>query len=84
MGTSQQLDIGSPDLKRFSSLHSKGHADKVVAMVETWKSKGQIRNSSVKKYNTHERLFVPADNVERKKEDGCMNKIKVERSIKLR
>ena len=53
-------------------------------MVETWKSKGQVRNSSVKKYNTHERLFVPADNVERKKEDGCMNKIKVERSIKLR
>lgn len=27
---------------------------------------------------------MPADNVERKPEDGCMKKIKIERSLKLR
>ena len=71
-------------MKRFSSLHSKGKADKMVQIAETWKSKSPVRNSNIKKFNTHERLFKPADNVERAKEDGCMNKIKIERSIKLR
>lgn len=32
---------------------------------------------------TMQRLFVPASNVDRKKEDGCMNKIKIERAAKL-
>ena len=27
---------------------------------------------------------MPADNVDRKSEDGCMKKIKLERSLKLR
>ena len=65
-------------------MHSKGKADKVVDMTDAWKSKGAVRNSDIKKFNTHERLFKPADNVARQKEDGCMNKIKIERSIKLR
>jgi len=32
---------------------------------------------------TQERIFVPASNVERKKEEGCMPKIKIERTAKL-
>ena len=32
---------------------------------------------------TMQRLFVAASNVDRKKEDGCMNKIKIERAAKL-
>jgi hypothetical protein len=32
---------------------------------------------------TSERIFSPASNVERKKEEGCMAKIKIERTAKL-
>ena len=56
----------------------------MVEVSDVWKSKGAVRNSSIKAYNTHQRLFQPADNVERKPEDGCMKKIKIERSLKLR
>lgn len=65
MGTSEQLDMGSPSIKRFSSLHSKGNPEKVVQLAEAWKSKGAVRNSSIKSYNTHERIFMAADNVTR-------------------
>jgi hypothetical protein len=34
--------------------------------------------------DTYERIFVPASNIERKAEEGCMKKIKIERSLKLR
>ena len=78
------MDIGSPKIKRFGSLFSKGQAEKVVEVSDVWKNKGQVRNSSIKAFNTHQRLFVPADNVERQPEDGCMKKIKIERSLKLR
>lgn len=84
MGTSEQMDMGSPTIKRFGSLFSKGQAEKVVEVSDVWKSKGTVRNSGIKQYNTHQRLFQPADNVERKPEDGCMKKIKIERSLKLR
>ena len=55
-----------------------------MSVSDNWKSKGQVRNSSIKQFNTHQRLFVPADNVDRVPEDGCMKKIKLERSMKLR
>ena len=84
MGTSEQIDMGSPDIKRYSTLFSKGQAEKTVSVSDNWKSKGQVRNSSIKQFNTHQRLFVPADNVDRVPEDGCMKKIKLERSMKLR
>lgn len=78
------MGIGSPGIKRFGSLFSKGQAEKVVEVSDVWKSKGTVRNSGIKQFNTHQRLFQPADNVERKPEDGCMKKIKIERSLKLR
>jgi hypothetical protein len=83
MGTSEQISLGSDYIKRSASLHSKGRPDKVVEVVDTWKSKGGVKDSRIKGFNSHQRLFVPADNVDRLKEDGCMNKIKIERSLKL-
>ena len=78
------MDLGSPHIKRFGSLYSKGQPEKVIEVSDVWKSKGSVRNSSIKQFNSHQRLFVPADNVDRKSEDGCMKKIKLERSLKLR
>ena len=84
MGTSEQMDLGSPTIKRYGTLFSKGEAEKVVEVADGWKSKGQVRNNHLTQYNTHQRIFIPANNVERKPEDGCMKKIKIERSLKLR
>ena len=53
MGTSEQMDMGSPTIKRFGSLFSKGKAEKVVEVSDVWKSKGQVRNSNIKTFNTH-------------------------------
>lgn len=39
---------------------------------------------SLSSLNTYERFCVPASNVDRKQEDGCMKKIRLERSLKLR
>jgi len=84
MGTSEQMDVGSSQIKRNSSIFSKGQPEKVVILGESWRSKGAAKNNRIKQFNSYERLFVPADNVERKPEDGCMKKIKIERSLKLR
>lgn len=65
-------------------MFSKGAPEKVVVLSDRWKAKGPVRNNSIKHYNTFARLFVPADNVKRKAEDGCMKKIKIERCMKLR
>ena len=84
MGTSNQLDIGSPDAKRSVTLHSKGHPEKVVSISDNWKSKNTVKDCRFHNFSSHQRLFEPASNVDRTKEDGCMNKLKIERSIKLR
>ena len=84
MGTSEQMDVGSSTIKRFGSLFSKGAPEKLVEVADNWRSKGRVRNSSIKQFNTHQRIFLPANNLERQPEDGCMKKIKLERSLKLR
>ena len=84
MGTSEQIDMGSPHIKRFSSIFSKGKPEKVVGVSDDWKTKGPASANAIKHFKTHTRLFVPADNVDRKSEDGCMKKIKIERCMKLR
>ena len=84
MGTSSQLDVGSSALKREGTLHSKGKPEQVVSISDKWKSKSPVKDSRFHSFNSHERLFVAASNVDRQKEDGCMNKLKIERSIKLR
>jgi len=71
-------------MKREGTLHSKGKPEKVVHISETWKSKSPVKDCRFTNFDSHQRLFVPASNVNREKEDGCMNKLKIERSIKLR
>lgn len=34
--------------------------------------------------STYARIYEPASNIERNQEDGCMKKIRIERSLKLR
>jgi len=68
-------------LKRSSSLHKHGVPDKVIELADGWKTLGKIPDA---RKDTHQRIFVPASNVHREKEEGCMNKIKIERSLKLR
>lgn len=82
MGTSIQQQVGSAASKRSFSIH-RTQPDPVVVIRDHWRSKGRVE-STARPTNTHERLFIPANNVERKKEDGCMNKLKIERSLKLR
>ena len=84
MGTSDQVGIGSNDAKRSTTLHSKGNLEKVVNIAENWKSKSPVKDSRFHSFSSHQRIFEPASNVNREKEDGCMNKIKIERSHKLR
>ena len=48
MGTSEQMDVGESGIKRFGTLFSKGQAEKVVDVVDNWKTKGTVRNSSIK------------------------------------
>lgn len=81
MGTSAQQDMASENMKRSSSLHAKGQPDRVVEIADKWKSKKAMPGSHK---NTMQRIFEPASNVNRTKEEGCMNKIKIERSLKLR
>lgn len=85
MGTSNQMNIGSPDRKRVTSLHKDGKPDPVIVYHSDWKSKRQVDPSfsPPRMQSNHERIFVPASNVDRKKEEGCMAKIKIERTAKL-
>ena len=38
----------------------------------------------ITRHKTYDRIYVPASNISRQPEDGCMKKIKLERSLKLR
>lgn len=78
-GTSELLDIGSTKYKRHTSLMSRD-PEKVVEITENWKSKNRVDASEIKQQSSYERIFIPASNVERKKEEGCMNKLKIERT----
>ena len=81
MGTSNQIDVSDEQLKRSSSLHKQGAPDKIVELADGWKTLGKVPAA---RKNTMQRIFEPASNVHREKEEGCMNKIKLERSLKLR
>ena len=48
-----------------------------------WKRKGLVSYRPTNE-TTFNRMFVPASNVDRNNEDGCMKKIRIERSLKLR
>jgi len=79
------MKIGSDDFKRTQTLHHEGKIDRVVAITEDWKTKHSVSPelNPPRMETTAQRIFVPASNVDRKKEEGCMNKIKIERAVKL-
>jgi hypothetical protein len=54
-------------------------------MYQDWKIKKQVDQQLCppRMQSSQERIFEPASNVERKKEEGCMPKIKIERTAKL-
>jgi hypothetical protein len=82
MGTSTQVQIGGDEFKRSISLNKQ--PEKVVDIDDQWRTKRFVENPVSKPMNTHERLYEYASNVKREPEDGCMKKIKIERSLKLR
>ena len=55
----------------------------MVDINDRWRKKARVRGSQAE-LDTHKRIYIPASNIERTPEDGCMKKIKIERSLKLR
>jgi hypothetical protein len=77
------MPIGSDTQKRKTSL-LQAKPETVVDISDKWRNKKIISENPLCSINTYERLYVPASNIERKPEDGCMKKILIERSLKLR
>ena len=75
------MPISSPQYKRTTSLQKK--PESVIDVADKWKSKGKV-DIDITRHKTYDRIYVPASNISRQPEDGCMKKIKLERSLKLR
>ena len=77
--------MSSDTFKRLETLHHQGTLDKVVDIHDKWKSKHSVpaEANPPRSEPTHNRIFVAADNVDRRRQEGCMNKIKIERTDKL-
>ena len=82
MGTSTQTPVGTETYKRTRSL-LQTKPERQIDIDETWKNR-LIVKGSIAEWDTMKRLYVPASNIERTPEDGCMKKIRIERSLKLR
>jgi hypothetical protein len=82
-GTSTLFPIGSNLYKRDRSLLTN-KPEQVVGLSDNWKSKGKVGLNLLATLSSHERIYVPASNISREPEDGCMKKLKLERSLKLR
>ena len=76
------MPVSSDTFKRTRSL-LQTKPETVVDISDKWKTKCTVKGSQAE-LDTHKRLYVPASNIERQPEDGCMKKIKIERSLKLR
>lgn len=70
--------------KRNISLHHT-QPDLVVDIHRDWKRKHMVPecHNPPRLETTQKRIFTPSSNVDRKKEEGCMKKIKIERAVKL-
>ena len=79
------MGIGSDLHKRSVSLHHEDVQDKVVFIHKDWKAKNQVplEANPPRTETTTKRIFEPANNVNRTKQEGCMAKIKIERAAKL-
>ena len=69
-------------MKRSTSLHNKT-PEVIVDIADKWKRKAMPSKANDEN-STFKRIFVASSNIERNAEDGCMKKIKIERSLKLR
>ena len=79
------MPISSGEYKRHRSLLQSKN-EPVIDISDKWKRKlheFEGAAGTLSKVNTYERQVVPASNVKREAEDGCMKKIKLERSLKL-
>lgn len=76
------MPVSSDTQKRTRSL-LQTKPETVVDISDKWKNKCKVKGSQAE-LDTHKRINVPASNIERIPEDGCMKKIKIERSLKLR
>ena len=76
------MPISSDDHKRTKSL-LQSKPETVIDIGDKWNKKQHVKGSQAE-LDTHKRIYVPASNIERAPEDGCMKKIKIERSLKLR
>lgn len=85
LGSSIQHEHSSPKYKRAESLHHQGRQDIVVDIKDDWKVKHAVAKeiNPPRTETTNSRIFESASNVDRKKQEGCMNKIKIERAAKL-
>lgn len=76
------MSIGSNAFKRTASLYAQ-IPERLVDIHETWKKRHPVPGSQ-SSLDTRKRQVVPASNTNREPEDGCMKKIRIERSMKLR
>jgi hypothetical protein len=76
------MPVSSEANKRTKSL-LQNKPETVVDISDKWRKKAMVHGSQAE-LDTHKRIYVPASNIERVPEDGCMKKIKIERSLKLR
>lgn len=77
------MPVSSDLYKRQTASLYTDLPDKVVDISENWRKRFIVPNSQAHQ-NTFERICVAASNINREPEDGCMKKIKIERSLKLR
>ena len=76
------MPVSTEAYKRTKSL-LQTKPEVVVDIADKWRKKASVRGS-LAELDTHKRIYVLASNIERTPEDGCMKKIKIERSLKLR
>ena len=76
------MPISSDTQKRTKSL-LQSKPEQIIDLADKWNRKHTVKGSQAE-LNTKARIFEPASNVERQAEEGCMKKIKIERSLKLR
>lgn len=81
-GTSSQTPVGTDTYKRTRSL-LQTKPERSIDIHETWKRRNIVKGSQAE-LDTRKRIYEPASNIEREPEDGCMKKILIERSLKLR
>lgn len=76
------MPVSSETYKRTTSLLNP-RPETIVDIQDKWKRLHHVSGAS-SSLDTHERIYMPASNVNRTPEEGCMKKIKIERSMKLR